>query len=256
MSALAIAKANILINNYGIISPDNIDLEAIAYGLGVIILHKQLNGCEGRLVNNGKFGVIVVNNGIREPGKQRFVIAHELGHFVLRKQERIPVNICDEHALINWHKNGEQENEANIFASSLLLPEKLFNDFCVGKTFSKDLIYKLANYFNCSLSATILRYAEIGHKPIAAVCTINKSIQWYRCNKHFPYQFLDLRTQIDTRSFAYDFFNKGTVPDSPEIIASDVWFKNDFKNNRTIKLVEQNIPLRSYNAVLSLIWEA
>jgi hypothetical protein len=66
---------------------------------------------------------------------------------------------------------------------------------------------------------------------------------------------MDVRTEVDTRSYAYDFYKNGSVPPDPEEIPADVWFKNDFQINKHTKLLEQNMSFKNLNAVLSLIWE-
>lgn len=254
MSVVAIAKANIILQEYGISSPDDLDLELIAFDRGLIIQEKEIIGCEGRLINNKNYGMIIINKNIRESGKKRFIIAHEMGHYELQKG-RNNINICDESSFINWNKNGPQENEANVFASEILFPRNLFQEFCKGVKFSKDLLIELANYFSCSLSATALRYADIGNRPIAVIFSQNKLIKWYRCHKDFPFQFVDLRIPVNLNSYAYDFYVKKEVPTNPQEIISDAWFTKDFRFKSQRKLFEQNIPFPSYNAVLSLVWE-
>lgn len=254
MSVVAIAKANIIIQEYGISSPDEIELEVIAFDRGLIIQEKELIGCEGRLINNQSHGLIIINKSIRESGKKRFIIAHEMGHFELQKG-KTSFSICEESSFINWNKNGPQENEANIFASEMLFPRKIFSEFCKGKKLSKDLIIDLANNFACSLSATALRYADVGNIPIAVIFSQDKQIKWYRCHKDFPFQFVDLRVPVNSFSFAFDYYNKKGVPNDPQEIISDAWFTKDFRFKSQHKLLEQNIPIPSYNAVLSLVWE-
>ncbi|NWF89101.1 MAG: ImmA/IrrE family metallo-endopeptidase [Ignavibacteriaceae bacterium] len=254
MSVIAIAKANIIIQEYGISSPDEIELEVIAFDRGLIIQEKELTGCEGRLVNNKTNGLIIVKKSIRESGKKRFIIAHEIGHFELQKGKN-NINLCEESSFINWNKNGPQENEANVFASEMLFPKNIFLEFCKGKYFSKDLIIDLADNFECSLSATALRYADIGNIPIAVIFSQNKQIKWYRCHKDFPFQFVDLRIPVNSFSFALDYYNRKDIPDDPQEIISDAWFTKDFRFKSQHKLFEQNIPFSSYNAVLSLVWE-
>ncbi|MCX6175373.1 MAG: ImmA/IrrE family metallo-endopeptidase [Ignavibacteriales bacterium] len=254
MSVVAIAKANIILQEYGISSPDEIELELIAFDRGLLIQEKELFGCEGRLINNKNYGLIIINKSIKEKGKKRFIIAHEIGHFELQKGKD-NISICEESSFINWNKNGPQENDANIFASEILFPRSLFLEFCKGVKFSKELILDLANLFSCSLSATALRYADVGNIPIAVIFSQNKQIKWYRCHKDFPFQFVDLRIPVNSYSFAFDYYNKKELPYGPQEIISDAWFTKDFRFKSQRKLFEQNISFPSYNAVLSFVWE-
>ncbi len=254
MSVIAIAKANIILNELGINSPEDIDLELIAFNRGLIIQEKELRGCEGRLINNKDYGLIIINKTIKEAGKKRFVIAHEMGHFELQKGTN-SISICDESSFINWNKNGPQENEANVFAAEILLPKGIFIEMCKGRRFSKDLVVDIATVFNCSLSATALRYADIGTTPIAVIYSQNKQIKWYRCNKFFPFQFVDIRIPVNSYSYVFDFYNKKEMQINPQEIISDAWFTKDHNFKVGYNLIEQNIYFLNYNAVLSFVWE-
>ncbi len=61
--------------------PSDIDVDAIAMQLGVLVHDAELEGCEARLLRRGKAGVVRVRRAIREPGRRRFAVAHELGHW-------------------------------------------------------------------------------------------------------------------------------------------------------------------------------
>jgi Zn-dependent peptidase ImmA (M78 family) len=62
---------------------------------------------------------VIVLNSLRSPGRQRADGAHELSHLVLRHQMRVPQKIG---TYMFFTGNGEQEEEANWLAGSLLLP--------------------------------------------------------------------------------------------------------------------------------------
>ena len=69
-----------------------------------------------------KYGInkVVVVNLQDSPTRRRFTIAHELAHFVLHR---------DESELLYAHRDAGQNNyieqEANLFASNILMPEEL-----------------------------------------------------------------------------------------------------------------------------------
>ncbi len=252
MSSRAENLAQKIIYEYGICDPQDILLEGIAYERGVIINEKPIKGAEGRLITDQANGIIVVNSNIREPGKKRFVIAHELGHFALHRDSE-KISICDQEAFIDWHKNRPYETEANEFAAELLMPTSIFRKACQSDEPNAEIVKTMAEMFDTTLTATAIRYVEIGWFPAVLVCTHNKIIRWYRRSIDFPYYFLPIGTEISKQTSAFDFFEKGIVPENPEIVLPTAWFDD----HRLIDqyFYEHCLVLPSYNIVLSLIWE-
>ena len=68
---------------------------------------------------------IMVNQNIGNDGRKNFTIAHELGHYFLQHQLTINSFYCFENEILedNLHQDNI-ENEANYFATCLLMPEE------------------------------------------------------------------------------------------------------------------------------------
>lgn len=128
------------------------DLINILENLGIIII--QIKNSDNRfddfdglseLVNN--VPVIVLLDGIKDGARQRFTIAHELGHLVL--------NIIDEEL--------DEEKLCNRFASALLMPkEAVINEFGIsrGKINFFELI-AFRNEFKVSYAAIVYRLKDL-----------------------------------------------------------------------------------------------
>ncbi|MBE6140644.1 MAG: ImmA/IrrE family metallo-endopeptidase [Firmicutes bacterium] len=128
------------------------DLINILENLGIIII--QIKNPDNRfddfdglseLVNN--VPVIVLLDGIKDGARQRFTIAHELGHLVL--------NIIDEEL--------DEEKLCNRFASALLMPkEAVINEFGIsrGKINFFELI-AFRNEFKVSYAAIVYRLKDL-----------------------------------------------------------------------------------------------
>ena len=58
------------------------------------------------------------------PGRQRFTLAHELGHWIhhCREQQEMPAVLCRTED-VTLGADRAKEREANIFAAELLMPE-------------------------------------------------------------------------------------------------------------------------------------
>jgi len=68
--------AESLINELGIKSAHDIDVEAIAFDSGVDVLYEELNGCEATLVGFGSKAIATVRPSSSR-GRERFSVAHE-----------------------------------------------------------------------------------------------------------------------------------------------------------------------------------
>jgi Zn-dependent peptidase ImmA (M78 family) len=96
-------------------------------------------------------------NSLHHPNRQRFTIAHELGHRFLHGE------FCNEFADKIFFRNGQPsqaEAEANSFAAALLMPEKSFKAYVVG-TSSK--VEDIASYFQVSSLAVRFRAKSLGY---------------------------------------------------------------------------------------------
>ncbi|WP_160174504.1 ImmA/IrrE family metallo-endopeptidase, partial [Archangium violaceum] len=103
-------------------------MELIANHLNVLVKRRAIQQEEGRLLRAGNHGVIVVSEAAFNSSKWRFVVAHELGHF-LRHPASDNFSVCTDGNLGDYASSG-RETEANDFASELLMPESLFKKLC------------------------------------------------------------------------------------------------------------------------------
>jgi Zn-dependent peptidase ImmA (M78 family) len=130
---------------------------------------KGLADASGILVVENDRGVIGFN-AFHAPVRQRFTIAHEIGHFVLHvkaKQSRLFIDRS-----VAFHRddesatgNDDEEIEANVFAAALLMPERLVREEI--KRLALDLddegdLGTLAKRFNVSSAAMTYRLVNIG----------------------------------------------------------------------------------------------
>jgi len=102
-----------------------------------------------------------VNNDHHEH-RQRFTIAHEIGHYVLHSLDTIHYDIVDQEKVFYRAKDisSVEEREANIFAAELLMPEET-----VEELIAKDItsINLLASTFNVSEDAMRYRLINLGY---------------------------------------------------------------------------------------------
>jgi len=120
----------------------------------------------GLFVIKDKMAHIIYNKNERNRKRQRFTIAHELGHYVLHRN--IPLIIDKGNREITFKRDlssttGEirREREANAFAASLLMPRDLVEKEILKVPKDADIITRLASRFNVSTQAMSFRLSNL-----------------------------------------------------------------------------------------------
>lgn len=249
---IARAKARQLIKKYHITKPSEIDLEAIAYLEGVLLIERPLKGADARLMKKGSEGIITVDSKIIEPGRKRFAAAHDLGHFELHKNIT-QMHICAEEVFLKWDKTDIEEAEANVFAAEFLLPGEFMKTYSLGKNLSFELIKSLANKFKTSITATAIRFVDYSSKPCCLIASKDNTIRWFSMSEDFPFRVKGVGTSLNKLSCAGEFFKGEDTSKEPEVVLASVWIE-DLSNTESIYLLEDIMVFQRYNTVLSLLW--
>jgi Zn-dependent peptidase ImmA (M78 family) len=118
------AKAAILIKRAGLENPP-VDVETIARQLGLAVEHAELDDQVSGVLLRTPDGALIGVNWAHHPNRQRFTVAHEIGHFVLHPSGTYIDKGLHAHFRDNESGSGtiRQEREANRFAAALLMPE-------------------------------------------------------------------------------------------------------------------------------------
>lgn len=149
-----------------------VDVNSVAKALGLQIVYNELGEeVSGLLVSRDDTAAICVREG--EPVvRQRFTIAHEIGHFCLRHQFEQGEHV---HVDEGWKMTARsssrtaglapQEVEANQFAAALLMPSKLLRSraarFANRQLDDRD-VSELARDFKVSEQAMAIRLSTLG----------------------------------------------------------------------------------------------
>lgn len=174
MSAkVARLRAERLLESLGLESLLPIDVERVAELLSIDVVYDYLGpGVSGLLITNPNGASIVVQNR-DHPNRQRFSIAHEIGHHVLGHQftdgDHVHVdrgNYVSMRGPSASSGENEMEVEANQFAAALLMPSRLVRTRCReltrgGLVFDQH-ISQLAADFSVSEQAMTIRLTTLG----------------------------------------------------------------------------------------------
>lgn len=167
-------RAVALLRKYGIDEPP-VPVEDIATGEGALIVRNHFDGTEsGFTLRDGKRIIIGINTRTSRK-RQRFSVAHELGHVLLHPLSQL---IVDHAVRIDWRDDvsalgtDAQEIQANAFGAALLMPKDMVIEAakrCVARfrdinaTPSRDdLISELARDFDVSNDAMGFRLINLG----------------------------------------------------------------------------------------------
>jgi IrrE N-terminal-like domain len=238
-----------LTREYGFAHPRDIRLEDIAMDRGVLVIVGGIIGCEGRLVRRGKKGIIRVSDAIPEVGRQRFAIAHEMGHWELHDSTQWFV--CSETDLRDY-EHSAIETEANTFASELLMPTHLIRPRCEKTIPSLQLIQTLAEDFNVSLTAAAIRFIRESRHECTLVCSDGRQIRWWvRKTDRFGVWFRS-RQPIHQQSLAWYASDGEPLTEEMEQVPTEAWFP-ELPPNVEFEVYEQSMKLGSYKTVLTLL---
>jgi Zn-dependent peptidase ImmA (M78 family) len=109
-------------------------------------------------------------NALHHPNRQRFTIAHEIGHLVLHRPEitkeihvdrEFPMLMRD---AVSATGSDEMEIEANCFAAEILMPESFLAKSLEGRPIDIDddaAVSALAKVYKVSASAMRLRLGNL-----------------------------------------------------------------------------------------------
>lgn len=170
MTRRAESAATHLLAQHSVTGPP-VDAEAIAKAEGILVIRRRFDDGDvsGMLFRDGDNHVIGVNSAHPRP-RQRFTIAHELGHRALHPGREL---ILDVPVRVNLRDKTSsmatdlEEIEANAFAAALLMPERLIRDqigkIPPGKQHEPDdTATALASIFKVSIAAMNFRLVNLG----------------------------------------------------------------------------------------------
>jgi Zn-dependent peptidase ImmA (M78 family) len=70
-------------------------------------------------------GYIVLSESVRQKTRQRFTLAHEIGHYLLPDQQDLS-QPCGKAQIESWDEGlGKAERDANQFAAEILMPRSV-----------------------------------------------------------------------------------------------------------------------------------
>lgn len=158
----ALRKYNEVMVKYCDVLP--VPLVEVATDLGLkIFFSSELKDNESGSIGLEDDGFIIYLNEKHSPNRNRFTLAHEIGHYVNDQDYFEKNSSIIDHVKLNRIEAidpelATRERRANEFAANLLMPEGKFKSVC--ETYRN--IEKVAKYFDVSISAASIRLDRLG----------------------------------------------------------------------------------------------
>ncbi len=249
-----LTPAEILLQSLGITEPKEIDLEAIAWTLGVrAVKYRPLDGCEAMIMGAGDSAIVSINNR-GSIGRQRFSLAHELGHWHYHRGQ---VMVCRSDEIGDLGKKvSPSEKHADIYAADLLMPRYLFlPEQRLFRNLDFDVIRKLGDSFGVSLTAAAIRCIETGDIPAILICHDHQGRCWFTRSSLIPGRWFP-RKELQAESSAMDVLfdaKKSITTTRMRSVSAEAWF--DRYDAHRYEVLEQTFRVGPSEVLTILIIE-
>ena len=237
-----------IIAEYGITDPCGICLPDIAFARNVIVREEELIGAEGRLLRQGSWGVVRVRRNAAYPGRTRFSIGHELGHW--ERHMRISQAWLCSSREIHAYSGSAAELEANAFAGELLMPATMLKPR-IHSGLGMKMLCDLADEFKTSLTATAVRAIQETDEDAYVIFSQEGVIQWCsrsrRADRFIPRGFC-----TRDNSHALDCRNTPENSCGMQEVDTDAWFDHRHGDER-IDVWEESVCFPDLGTVMTLL---
>jgi hypothetical protein len=168
-----------------------------------VIKGDVLPGFEGALspAPVGKKGWgIFYNSGMTSRGRINFTLGHEFGHYVLHREAYPEGFQCSTEDMATWEsEHAQRENEANVFAATLLMPLDDFRAQIDAQSRPNfDGLGACADRYDVSLIAATLRWLQYTPRRSMLVVSRDGFVLWARSSQRALRTGLYFRTRNGT----------------------------------------------------------
>ncbi len=223
------------------------------------VIGADLPGFEGALYGstnkNGKREwALLYNSAIEAPGRIRFTVAHELGHYILHRQNSNTFE-CSEADLLQWKSvEKHREAEADVFASYLLMPIDDFRRSIGSGLVDIHILDDCARRYGVSLTAAILKWLEFTEQRAVLVMSTEGYMLW-ACSSQSAFRsgayFLTKNVPVPIPTGSLAASSESVICEKQGVeLAARIWFPQEPEEMR---LREFKIVSDRYERTMSLL---
>lgn len=208
------AWANLLSRAWGPRFPVDVELIALEYSKRFpdpikTIKKAEVDDFEGALypiASSGKWAILY-NPEIPSKGRINFTLAHEFGHYLVHRKLNPAGFECGEARVLGYDKDEARriiEQEADTFASYLLMPMDDFRAQIGRNDMTLDLLGHCADRYDVSMTAAALKWLDMTDECAVLVTAVNGFVLWCWRSKAAKRQriFFERGIPLPARSWA------------------------------------------------------
>lgn len=152
---------------------------ALCHSLGIEVVSNKPIEKDGYLVCCDGLKLIFVSSGIQDFHRRKFVISHEIGHFLLHRDNLYGCSNILDMGLPSVNTT-HQESEANQFASEYLMPENDLKRLIPSRSLTFTDIKQIATYFDVSVTFAAFKSVQLSNtEDEILVCYEGQKRKWY-----------------------------------------------------------------------------
>lgn len=146
-----------------------VPVEEVAVAEGIQVIRSPAEGTESGFLLRDNDHILIGLNSRQHPRRQRFTIAHELGHLQLHQGRPLIVDHAvriNKRDKVSSAATDREEIEANAFAAALLMPEQLVRQAALrevqsGSGSRDSVVHELSVLFDVSPEAMGFRLINL-----------------------------------------------------------------------------------------------
>lgn len=233
-----------------------IDVVVLAWEASDNTLELEFDGLDsasqGRIVVGPTGGVIRIKPNLSRR-RQRFVLAHELGHYVLHRERS--TGFIDSSKTLAEFSDNHIETEANWFASELLLPGDLFQHHIRDAKPIMGNVRQWSDQFDVPRLSTLMQFITYSPECCAIVYSYQGQPQWFRKSKlwersHF---YIKMNDELPKGSHSRGVFYGKEYAGAPQRITAGAWLEN-FRWEDSAMIWEDVWYWDNLDILISLLW--
>jgi hypothetical protein len=206
-----------------------------------------------------RYGSILVNKKAG-PGRRRFTIGHELGHWLIPMHKPVKGDqfLCSRDDMRMWNKAEQNtyarmEVEANMFSALLLMPPHLLRKY-LAKKGDPSLTHVVALHedFIVSKDAAARAYAQYFETPVATVVVHKGKVE--RIYKSMKFPFISAGKGSDVPKASVYWRTKGSKMEMSEIVEISAGNWLDSQWGKKLPLLYEQVLHQQMDYALILLW--
>jgi Zn-dependent peptidase ImmA (M78 family) len=225
-----------------------IDPFEICRNLKIDIYYESMTQSEAFLFIKNGSKRIVLNKDMSCQSRHRFTLAHEIGHYWIPSHNS-QTYFCEISDVVLFKSNKIHEQEANHFASELLIPTKFVTADAKNHDYNVKSIKAMASKYDVSITAAAIKLIEFTLDRAAIVLSQNGTIKWSAQSKTFGY-YIGKSIPLNERTYIFDFYNEGKIDESLHQTYSNAWIKGECDMEF---INEQSILMPNFNMALTVL---